>query len=137
MRKTVRWVRHDGSKRPVSVSTGRVCDVSNPESWSSFEAAKRASVGTGVGYVLGGNKIGCIDLDHCFEGGELLPWAADVLEQHPDAVLVEVSRSGEGLHIFTELPDGDAKRIRDGRNIEIYPPNSVRYIAVTGVRYWD
>lgn len=136
MRKTPRWVRHDAQKRPVSVSKGRVTDVSNPESWATFEAAKSSPVGVGMGYVLGGNRIGCIDLDHCFQDGELLPWAREILEQYPEAVLVEISRSGEGLHIFTELPDGDARRIRDGRNIEIYPPNSVRYIAVTGHKFW-
>ncbi|GGG70391.1 hypothetical protein GCM10011374_38660 [Kocuria dechangensis] len=136
MRKAARWVRNDAQKRPLSARTGRMVDVSNPESWATFEAAKASPVGAGMGYVIGGNNIGCIDLDHCFRGGQLEPWAREILDQYPDALLVEVSRSGEGLHIFTELPEGDAKRIRDGRNIEYYPPNSVRYVAVTGHKFW-
>lgn len=96
----------------------------------------------GIFYVLVGRfGIGCIDLDHCFQDGELMPWAAEVLDEYPDALLIEVSGNGEGLHIFTEMPDGPGRKIRDGRNIEIYPPSDGsrdggRYICVTGHKYW-
>jgi primase-polymerase (primpol)-like protein len=146
MRKAARWVRYDAQKRPVDVSSGRLASVSNADTWATFEAVKSSPVGVGIGYVLGGNSIGCIDLDHCFQDGELLPWATEVLDEHPNAALVEVSRSGEGLHIFTELPDGPGQRIRDGRNIEVYPAHCGecdkgqcrhgRYIAITGIKYW-
>ncbi|MGP9652001.1 hypothetical protein ACT3TP_16135 [Glutamicibacter sp. AOP38-B1-38] len=88
-------------------------------------------VGAGSGFVLG-QGIGCIDLDHCFDGGELLPWAAELVAANR-GTYIEASMSGEGLHIFGLLAESPGYKIRDGRNIEVY--SSRRYIAVTGARF--
>lgn len=134
MRQSRRWVRHTGEKRPITV-TGRPLSVVNPSMWSTYEQARDSDSGVGLGWVLG-EGIGCVDLDDCFTAdGRLESWAQEELDRWRDeAVLVEVSRSGWGLHIFAPMGPGKGRRIRDGRNIEVYPPDSGRYIAVTGDR---
>lgn len=97
----------------------------------SYAEAKKSPFGTGLGVVLGGG-IGCWDLDHCIVDGELLPWAADVIAGVEAPLWVERSMSGDGVHVFVHAPEGDAVKIRDGRNIEFYSQG--RYIAVTGDR---
>lgn len=89
-----RWVRHTASKRPVTV-TGASASSTNPFTWSTHEAVSASPVGAGSGFVLG-QGIGCIDLDHCFEGGELLPWAAELVAANR-GTYIEASMSGEGL----------------------------------------
>src|SRR5699024_1289606 len=128
-----RWVRHDASKRPLTLF-GRAASVTDPLTWTTYEKAAASTVGTGLGIVLG-DGLGCLDLDHCIEGGRLAPWAAEVLDEWRDrAVFIEVSMSGTGLHIFAPMPEGPGRRIRDGeRCIEIY--SRARYVAVTGRRW--
>lgn len=127
------WVRHDANKVPLS-AVGGPASSTDPQTWCSYQDAAQSTIGVGVGFVLGGG-IGCIDLDHCITGGKLEPWAAEIVAQHRDsAILIERSRSGEGVHIFTEMDTGRGRVVRDGRNIETYPPDSGRYIAVTGDR---
>lgn len=107
--------------------------MTDPRTWTTYTKAVRSGIGAGIGIVLG-DGLGCIDLDHAIERGRLLPWAQDVLDQWKDqAVWVEVSMSREGLHIFAPMPESAGRKIRDGRNIEIYSRG--RYIAVTG-RKW-
>lgn len=126
-----RWVRRMASKRPVTVS-GRAASSTNAATWSSYAAAKASDKGVGTGFVLGAG-VGCIDLDHCFEDGELAGWARTILGACP-ATFVEVSQSGEGLHIFGLLPEGEGRNMRDGmRAVEVY--STGRYIATTGNRF--
>ncbi len=128
-----RWVRHDAHKVPLTLFGGPA-SVVDPRTWTTFEKAQASTVGAGIGIVLG-DGLGCIDLDHCIEGGVLAPWAAEVLDEWRDrAVFIEVSMSGTGLHIFAPMPEGPGRRIRDGeRCIEIY--SRERYMAVTGRRW--
>ena len=128
-----RWVRHDASKRPLTLF-GRAASVTDPRTWTTYEKAAASTVGAGLGIVLG-DGLGCVDLDHCIEGGVLAPWAAEVLDEWRDrAVFIERSMSGTGLHVFAPMAEGPGRRIRDGeRNIEIY--SRARYIAVTGRRW--
>ena len=128
-----RWVRHDAAKMPMTLFGGPA-SVVDSRTWTTYEKAAASSVGTGLGIVLG-DGLGCLDLDHCIEGGRLAPWAAEVLDEWRDrAVFIEVSMSGTGLHLFVPMAEGPGRRIRDGeRNIEIY--SRARYIAVTGRRW--
>lgn len=132
MTSKTRWIRRETSKRPITV-TGRSASTTNPATWSTHAEALASSKGVGLGYVLG-DGIGAIDLDHCFQGGELLPWAAEILTANP-STFVEVSQSGEGLHIFGYLPENTGSKHRDGANVEVYSWG--RYFAVTGERYGD
>lgn len=135
MREADRWVswkpvRRGGrwTKMPVMVD-GRAASSRDPGTWVSFAGVAHLER---RGWVLGAG-VGCIDLDDCFVGGVLAGWAREVVEEHRDtAVLVEVSPSGNGVHIFLPMEPGKGTVIRDGRNIEIYPPDSGRYICVTG-----
>ena len=64
--------------------------------------------------MLGGG-LGCHDLDHALEDGELKPWARSVLDRITEPVLfVEVSMSGEGLHVFVEAPEGQGRKLQVG-----------------------
>lgn len=135
MRTSARWVRHTATKRPITVE-GWPASVTDPSTWSTFEQASDSTDGAGLGWVLG-EGVGCIDIDHCIDAsGNLEQWAQSVVDEHrDDALLVEVSRSGTGVHIFLPMEQGRG-RIEDhqGHRVEVYPPNSGRYIAVTGDR---
>lgn len=141
MRATPRWVRwtleHRGDKltKVPRQLNGRHASVRDPRTWASFGAARASSVGEGLGWVLGAG-IGCIDLDDCIVDGRIQPWAAEIIRKYQRrALLIERSWSGNGVHIFLRMKHGAGRRIRDGRNIEVYPPDSGRYIAVTGRRF--
>lgn len=126
-----RWLRRAAVKRPLTVD-GKAGSSTDSRTWSSFEAANASSVGAGLGFVLG-DGIGCIDLDHCFEDGKLAGWATEYINGIADPVLfMEISQSGDGVHVFIEAPEAPGRKIRDGRNIERYTAG--RYIAVTGNR---
>lgn len=131
MTSRARWMRREKSKRPVTLDR-KPASSTNPETWCSFKAAEASKVGAGLGFVLG-DGIGCIDLDHCFIDGELADWARLIVDRCPPTFM-EVSQSGDGLHIFGLLPEGPGRNIRrDGTNVEFYSVG--RYIAVTGNRF--
>lgn len=126
-----RWVRRTSSKRPITAA-GKSASSTDAGTWDSFAAASASTKGAGLGFVLGAG-IGCIDLDHCFDGGNLLPWAQAIVDRCPETFM-EVSQSGEGLHIFGLLPEGGGRNIRSGdSNVEFYSVG--RYMAVTGERF--
>lgn len=129
MTSRARWVRHDAEKVPLTIFGG-AASVSDPRTWTTYTKAAASPVGVGLGFVLG-DGIGCIDLDHCIERGRVVAWAQEVIDEHRgDALMIERSRSGQGVHIFLPMAEGPGRRIRDGRNIEMYSRG--RYIAVTG-----
>jgi primase-polymerase (primpol)-like protein len=126
-----RWVRRTFTKRPITV-TGKPASSTDPATWATFAEAKGSSAGVGLGFVLG-DGIGCVDLDHCLDGGVLADWAADYIRSVTEPVIfAEVSQSGEGVHLFIEAQEAPGRKIRDGRNIERYTVG--RYIAVTGIK---
>lgn len=125
-----RWVRRSRSKRPLTVDGGAASSTDS-RTWSSFVDASASTAGAGMGYVLG-DGIGCWDFDHCIVDGVLTDWARDAIDAIPAPLLIEVSQSGEGVHVFVHAAEGPGRKIRDGRNIEFY--SSGRYIAVTGNR---
>lgn len=83
---------------------------------------------------MNGDGIVCLDLDHCLEGGTLADWAADIVAACA-GTYIEVSPSGTGLHIFGRGQVSRTRRIRDGRNVEVYGRG--QYITVTGKRFGD
>lgn len=87
----------------------------------------------GLGFVLNGDGIACLDIDHCLENGVLTPWAAAMLDRIPPTYM-EVSPSGTGLHVWGLgwLPQGRKVHVAGG-TVECY--SSGRYITVTGRRY--
>lgn len=126
-----RWVRREKTKRPVTLAR-KPASSTNPSTWASYAEAKDSTVGAGLGFVLG-DGVGCIDLDHCFIDGDLAGWAEEIVASCP-ATFMEVSQSGDGLHIFGLLPEGGGRNLRSGeRSVEFY--SAGRYIAVTGDRF--
>lgn len=97
----------------------------NEETWASYVVAAKSRVGVGVGFVLAGDGITCVDIDHCFVDGVLTSWAVDVLDGLPDT-FVEVSPSGDGLHVWGLAHVGQGRRLG---HVEIYDRH--RYITVT------
>lgn len=111
---------------------GTPASSTNPVTWTAYSDVKDMKR---VGWVLG-EGIGCIDLDDCIRDRRLEPWAAEIVGNYKkQAVWIEVSPSGRGVHIFLPMKQGRGRVIRDGRNIEVYPPDSGRFICVTGVAF--
>ena len=119
-----RWVCHTTRKVPIRPS-GRPASSTDPATWVTYDVARKANR-PGVGFVLNGDGIVCIDLDHCLDGGVLTDWARRILERTP-ATYVEVSPSGTGLHIWGH---GTVIRGRRTPTGEVY--GTGRYITVTG-----
>ncbi|MFE2549012.1 bifunctional DNA primase/polymerase [Streptomyces sp. NPDC059355] len=131
-----RWIRRSGDKIPLTVA-GMAASSTDPRTWSTHTDAAASSAGVGLGFVLSDeDDIVCIDLDHCLNPltGRLAPWAAAVVRD-AGATYVEVSPSGDGLHIWGRAYVRQGRRIRrpDGTAVEIY--GTGRYIAMTGRRH--
>ncbi|MFB9248536.1 bifunctional DNA primase/polymerase [Sphaerisporangium melleum] len=127
------WVRRTARKVPVTTGH-RVASATDRSTWTTYRSACRSSAGVGLGFVLDGSGVVCIDLDHCLTGGVVAPWAQEILDRLP-RTFIEVSASGHGLHIFGRGHIATGRRIRrgDGAAIEVYGDR--RYIAITGMRY--
>lgn len=122
-----RWVRVASDKRPIQTN-GRNASVTARGTWTTYQDAAASTVGTGPGFVLAGDGIVCVDLDHAVSGGRVAPWARELLAMCPDTY-VEVSRSGTGLHVWGYGMVGVGRRIRDGAVcVEVY--GRERYIAL-------
>ena len=131
-----RWVRRSSTKVPITVA-GMAASSTDPRTWSSYKEAATSAVGVGTGFVLSDvDDVVCIDLDHCINTltGRLAPWAAAIVNG-AGATYVEVSPSGDGLHIWGHADVRHGRRIRrpDGTAVEIY--GTGRYIAMTGRRH--
>jgi len=81
----------------------------------------------GIGFVLNGDGIGVIDLDHCVDDGVIAPWAQTIVDANV-GTFMEISTSGTGIHIWGLLGSRPGRVIRDGRNIEVY--TTERYMAL-------
>lgn len=132
----VRWIVTNRRGRPTKVPVqvdGRPASSTNAATWTSLKAAKASTVGSGFGFVLNGDGIVCLDLDHCLINGRLTDEAAAIVELAPDT-FIEISPGGDGLHIFGfgHLAQG-RKFTRNGLNIEAY--GNGRYMTVTGRRH--
>ncbi len=129
MTSRLRWVRRDANKIPLT-GAGRYASSTKANTWASYEHVSRSPVGVGLGFVLG-DGIGCWDFDHCITGGVLAGWAREAIEAIESPLFIEISQSGEGVHVFVEATEGPGRKIRDGEQcIEFY--STGRYIAVTG-----
>ncbi|NEW49347.1 DNA primase [Nocardia cyriacigeorgica] len=122
-----RLVRRAGrtTKMPVQL-TGDAASSTDPSTWSSW---KSVSALQRRGFVVG-EGIGCIDLDHCLVDGVPTAAAAAFLAQLP-ATYIEVSPSGDGLHVWGLMPEVRGRcRMVGELSVETY--SRERYITVTG-----
>lgn len=130
-----RWVRYSPSKVPLQTGARRAASSTDPRTWSDYATVRRSKVGVGYGFVLNGDGIVCLDLDDCLVDGVPADWAMRLLEQLP-ATYIEISPSGNGLHVWGRGAVGRGRRLRFGKaKVEVY--GTGRYITVTGRRYGD
>jgi primase-polymerase (primpol)-like protein len=130
-----RWIRRTATKVPVTIG-GMPASSTDLSTWSMYDDAVASTVGVGLGFVLNGDGIVCLDLDHCLNPltGRLAPWAAAIVRD-AGTTYVEVSPSGDGLHIWGRADVRQGRKLRrpDGTAVEIY--GTGRYIAMTGRRH--
>lgn len=119
------------------------------QGWSSFHKAMAVYQSdperfAGVGYLMTGEKvvgggagefhphsITAIDLDHCVKGGEVEPWAAEVVAKLDS--YTEISPSGHGLRVM--LVGAVARDwVNHERGIEVYGGTAARFVTITGQR---
>ncbi len=111
----------------------------DPATWATFAEAEtaytermsEADAFTGVGFVLNGDGLAGVDIDHCITDGTPDPAALALLDSL-DAGYVEVSPSGTGLRAFgyaDKLSKGCKGKL-DGLDVELY--STGRYLTLTG-----
>lgn len=117
------------AKMPLDPKTGQAAKSSEPDTWGSHLQAKTRDAKQ-LGYMLG-DGIGCIDLDHCIlPDGSLTTGARQIISRYPDN-WIEVSPSGDGLHIWGTAPETKGTRtLFQGQPMEFYSWR--RYITITG-----
>lgn len=119
-----RWVRADG-KTPLRLD-GRHASSTNPRSWASYGETAASKMGYGLGVMMG-DGLAVYDFDHCFDASGILDDdAAETIRGIRDMVLyIEVSCSGEGLHVFVR---SSARSYRRG-GVEFY--SRARFVRMT------
>jgi primase-polymerase (primpol)-like protein len=125
-----RWIRRSRAKIPLTYDD-HIASSTNPSTWCSFDLANNSTAGVGLGFVLNGDGIVCIDIDHCIANGQVADWAQGFMDTLP-ATYVETSPSGDGLHIWGtgSLPFGGRRIKITGGELEVYGDG--RYLTVTG-----
>jgi putative DNA primase/helicase len=133
------------TKLPVAAATGKVCDATDPRTWSPFDQAlayyraHRARV-DGVSYAFSNDDpFSGVDLDDALDpdSGAVRDWAEPILAGLNS--YAETSPSSTGVKVFLrgKLP-ADARRHRKsygGGEVEIY--DRKRFFVVTGHRLAD
>lgn len=138
LRERPQWVAWDYVDRP----SGRTkvprnprqrgnADVTNPETWGTFDEAQTAQEWErhdGIGYVLAASDpFFLIDLDDAYDLDRLHPWAAEIVERFP-ACYWELSPSQRGVHGIGRgsLPPNGNRR----GQVELY--DTARFATITG-----
>ncbi len=124
------WVCHR-SKVPFNPVTGAPAKAGQPETWSRFEEAVKASHNyDGIGFEFNNNGIVGIDLDNVIAEDSIVSDEAAEIVAMLDSY-TEYSPSGKGLHIFVkgDIPVAGRKK----GFIEMY--KAKRYFTMTGNVY--
>lgn len=120
------------TKRPLT-TWGAAASSTDPKTWAAYEEVKAAAVGDGIGFVLNGDGLAVYDLDHVLHDGVLHPSAVRFLAGN-EHFYVEVSPSGDGLHVWTHaVAQKGWRRVLDGISVEFYTTG--RFMTVTGKRW--
>lgn len=130
-----RWVRRDAAKRPLAVAGG-MASSTDPATWCTYGEARKSERGAGLGFVLNGDGLACVDLDGVLADGALDPRASEFLASL-DSFYVEVSPSGTGIHAWVLGGSPDGRKVftlDNGLKVEWY--SDARYLTVTGKRFF-
>lgn len=124
---------HSGIKKiPINPRTGGQAMSNNPETWSDFQTAVRASRNySGIGFMFSGSGYFGVDLDDCFPEIEgYLRGDKNFVSDFVDGLgsYTELSQSCHGLHIICRgsLPEGARRKGK----FEMYDKG--RYFIMTG-----
>lgn len=119
-------------KIPINPKTGGNAQSNNPDTWTDFDTALKASEQfTGIGFMFGNSPFFGVDIDgiepdirEFLDGGDCI--VSEFI--HALRSYAELSPSGKGIHIICrgELPKGARRR----GNVEMY--DSGRFFTVTG-----
>lgn len=127
------WKYRDGKKVPYQ-SVGGPASSADPRTWTEYENVKNYinEWPDGIGFVLNGDGIACVDIDDCFTPNGYLTTAARTLLGMTGATYVEISPSGNGLHIwgYGKMPSSGRVKKFGTQKVEAY--STGRYITVTG-----
>ena len=119
-------------KIPINPHTGGNAQSNNPDTWSDFDTAVKASEKfTGIGFMFGNSPYFGVDIDKVEpEIREFLDGGSGIVTEFIHALqsYAELSPSGKGIHIICRgsLPKGGRRR----GNVEMY--DSGRFFTVTG-----
>lgn len=122
------------NKTPINFQTGIAHNPHDPAIWMTADAAvQAAALGYGVGFVFTAeDPFFFLDIDKCLEPSGQWSQLATSLCARFAGCAVEVSQSGQGLHIFGRydaVPEHACKNIPLG--LELYTEQ--RYAALTGI----
>lgn len=125
-------------KIPINPKTGGNAQSNNPDTWTDFDTALKASEQfTGIGFMFGNSPFFGVDIDgiepdirEFLDGGASVACENGIVSEFIHALqsYAELSPSGKGIHIICrgELPKGARRR----GNVEMY--DSGRFFTVTG-----
>lgn len=119
-------------KIPINPRTGGNAQSNNPDTWTDFDTAVRASEQySGIGFMFGNSPFFGVDVDKVEPDiREFLDGGVGIVSEFIHALrsYAELSPSGKGIHIICrgELPKGARHR----GNVEMY--DSGRFFTVTG-----
>lgn len=131
----VRWqrvTRGDGTTKKPLTCDGDPASSTDPTTWSPLTETEASPIGDGLGFALG-DGFACIDLDHCYDSrGYLSDWAKMIIAPVEGKTYIEISPSGDGLHIWGTTSERRGVKVRNtlGMNIEAYSQG--RYMTYTG-----
>lgn len=126
------------SKIPINPYTGRAARTNDPDTFGMFEEASKVFEGGGYAglavLMQSGSGVVCVDIDDSLSvdgvPNEIAAWALENFKGYR-----EISQSGRGLHFFLKAvkPEFCAVKVkREGCSLEIYSPEDVRFLCVTG-----
>ncbi len=123
-----------GKPRKVPYDTkGRRASSTRPDTWDTLEQVQTAYLFgdyAGIGFVLDGDGIVGVDIDHCIKDGVIDPNALALLDRM-NASYIEFSPSGTGLRALGYGPQiMGTNGTFDGINVELYSKG--RYLTMTG-----
>lgn len=130
------WTVRDNKKLPINPNTLAPTSAVDTASHMSAPDALAMAETLGEEYRVGfvfteSDPFFFLDIDHALEGGKWSDLATTLISAMPGAA-IEISQSGEGLHIFGtgDCPPHACKNVQLG--IELYTEN--RFVALTGDR---
>lgn len=127
-----RWIRRAASKFPLQAD-GSAATSDDESTWTTYADAAASAAGAGLGFVLNGDGIVCVDIDHCITDGVLSAEAEAFLASLPETY-IEVSPSGDGLHIWGRGMVLTSRKFRNG-NMQGEIIGARKYATVTGNRF--